>query len=301
MGATSTRHHLLLAALLVSGCAAASFPSSLSAKASRRLRGGFGDIYDLEEDEADEELLHPAEQRAAAAASGERPEPRALSKEEITEKLNEVPVFCIVNEDGGVIGMKKADAPPDAPPTIMWYTDALEARALLKVAQEAHTDTPLEIACHGLGMVFEQCNGWGVGTSRTNAKASTTGADVKAQFVLQGSHRLVEETSPQLEKLFKNQGIDPGLWKLPVFMCKEMQSTAIVPVFLTPVELAKTWEKAGGTSENMPEELSVMDIRMLVAEMQVDSSPWRLIHFVNSQETIELAMEIEKRNSEKAA
>ena len=36
-----------------------------------------------------------------------------------------------------------------------------------------------------------------------------------------------------------------------------------------------------------------MDIRMLVAQMQTDSSPWALIQFVGSMESVKLAQEVQ--------
>ena len=44
--------------------------------------------------------------RGGAEAQAAPPSPTALTPEEITEKLNGVPVFCILNKDGGVVSMK---------------------------------------------------------------------------------------------------------------------------------------------------------------------------------------------------
>ena len=46
----------------------------------------------------------------------------------------------------------------------------------------------------------------------------------------------------------------------------------------------------------MPKNLAMMDVRMLVKEMQTDSSPWELIQFVVSPEAVKLSQELAKAN-----
>ena len=110
---------------------------------------------------------------------------------------------------------------------------------------------------------------------------------------LKGQHGLTKEVQPRLQELLKGSGMDPGCWQLPVFFCDELQSRSIVPVFLSPQDLATTWVKAGRTEDSIPENLTLMDIRMLVAQMQTDSSPWALIQFVGSMESVKLAQEVQ--------
>ena len=53
-----------------------------------------------------------------------------------------------------------------------------------------------------------------------------------------------------------------------MFICEELQSPAILPVFLTPADLAATWEKAGRPKEELPDGITMMDLRMLVAQVR---------------------------------
>lgn len=270
-----------------------------------RVRGGFlGE--ELDEDDAADEVddAGAASARPSGSApppSGEVPPSRALSRQEIVDKLNEVPVFCITNLDGNVIGMRAADGA--GKPMVCWFTDAMEARALLDAAQKS-SEASLRLGCHGMGAVFTQCNGWGAADAEpTEAGAAPTAQSEAGEAVelkLQGSHKLIADTSPQLRELLASQSLDAGCWQLPIFMCKELQSTQIVPVFLHPADLSATWIKSGGTEENLPKNLAMMDIRMLVKEMQVDSSPWELIHFVVSPESIKLADELRKAKEAEA-
>lgn len=303
-----------LAVLLISlPCLLAASLMTPPLSMSTRLRGGFladvdvdeDDVADDEESIIEQDIEQDASVGAAAGATRETsqtvPPPRALSRVEIMDKMNAVPVFCILNEDGGVVGMRSADGSDK--PAVCWFTDALEARALLEAAQKQSPESKLRLGCHGMGAVFTQCKGWGaVAEGETPvtgfevAQESTDGEGVDLK--LQGPHKLVADTSSQLQELLKAQSLEPGCWQLPVFMCKELQSVKLVPVFLHPSDVSATWIKAGGTEENLPKGLSMMDLRMLVKEMQTDSSPWSLIHFVVNPESVKLAEELRKAQAE---
>mmetsp|Transcript_45643 Transcript_45643/g.126684 ORF Transcript_45643/g.126684 Transcript_45643/m.126684 type:complete len:170 (+) Transcript_45643:129-638(+) len=110
---------------------------------------------------------------------------------------------------------------------------------------------------------------------------------------LQGNMPLLKETSPRLLELLADAGIDAGAWQLPIFLCEELQSPNILPVFLSPQDLAATWEKSGRTKEELPEGITMMDLRMLVAQMQTEDNPWRIVQFVGSQEAYELVSELQ--------
>jgi len=216
-----------------------------------------------------------------------RPPNKALSREEILDKLNAIPTFCIMNDESGVVAMRDAESGKAA---CCWFTDGTEARALLKATREQNPDATLRLACHGLGAAFTQCNGWPSADGKVDPHTAENGEEVELR--LQGTHGLVSGVAPQLKELLKQNNIDEGCWTLPVFMCDELQSRSIVPVFLHPAELSMAWKKSGRKDEDMPKNLTVMDMRMLVAQMQLDTNPWDLVHFVTSKDSIELAQEV---------
>ena len=262
---------VLLCAAFLSGCDASSLrPPSLSSW--MRMRGG-------DDGAADADL-------AAEAAALER---KALTKEEIMEKLNAIPTFCIVNKDGGVIGMADAEG---GKKSCCWFTDAAEAKAILAAVQKSNPDAGLRLECHGLGGAFTQCNGWESEDGKPVAEAKSPDGDA-IELRLQGNHALCKAAGPKLEKMLDDMGIDKGCWQLPLFICDKLQSPKIVPVFLNPRDLAKMWERSGRKKEDLPEDISVMDIRMLVKQMQTDENPWKIFHFVGSVDSVRLAAEIQ--------
>lgn len=54
----------------------------------------------------------------------ESPPKNALTREEITEKMNAIPVFCVVNDKGGLVGTRFVDGKE----AICWFTDAAESK-----------------------------------------------------------------------------------------------------------------------------------------------------------------------------
>jgi len=265
MSMPTTRSLLLLCTYAV-GVGA----TSLSAMRPLRIRGG----------EADN-----------APPSPSLTEKVALSKEEIIRKLNNVPVFCVLNADDGVVGTR---APDGDKPVCTWFADSAEARAVLEIMQKANPEIAgLHLGVHGLGNAFTMCNGWGDedGPTMGELKHTGDGPAPKVSMRLQANRGLLKQVAPQLEGILKGDGVDPGSWLLPIFLCEQLQSAQIFPVFLDPADVAKTWVAAGRDKETVPQDLKCMDLRTFIAMMQKPDNPWRLVQFIGSQGAIELAVE----------
>lgn len=142
------------------------------------------------------------------------PAPTALTPEQITEKLNGVPVFCIMNKEGGIISMRDPDGGEQ--PVCRWFVDANEATMVLKAAIEANPGVEgLHIGVHGLGNAFKLCGGWTDEVMpEVKATLQTGGDSQSVSFRLQGNHALVQETSKQLQDSLKSDGFDALAWQL---------------------------------------------------------------------------------------
>ena len=182
-----------------------------------------------------------------------------------------------------------------------WFTDPDEASALLQATAAGNPEKDLKLLVAGLGGAFTSCNGFPDGGLGGELKMPDGDAS-KVELRLQGSHGLVNEVKPRLLELLKAQGIDPGHWVMPVFMCEELQSATLYPVFLHPADLAAVWEKAGRDPDKLPENLTVMDIRMLVQAMATDeTNAWNILEFVGSTKAAELALEVQTSQKVEAA
>ena len=137
-----------------------------------------------------------------------------------------------------------------------------------------------------LGLAFSIAAGW-------------TRSQFVGELKLQGPMAVVEQLAPILKKQLAAQGIDPGAWQLPVFCCDELQSSSVFPVFLSRAALVQAWLLSGRTRETVPENLTVMDLRVLVRCMRSGEvseggagTPWHKVRLVSSLEAYELAQEL---------
>jgi len=219
--------------------------------------------------EAAEATGAPAEAQSGAPAGA------ALSRQEIVVKLNAIPTFCLLNAEKGIVGMQNDGGGE----TCCWFTDAHMARACLKEAQANNLDVPnLHLGVTPLGLAFSFAAGW----QRSN---------FIGQMLIQGHQDVVNDMAPALRAQLEAQGIEPGHWQLPVFVCDELQSPTVMPVFMSRSDLVQAWVASGRERESVPDNLGVMDLRVLVAQMQTDVFAWKTVAFVGSPSAVELVRE----------
>lgn len=215
-----------------------------------------------------------------------------LSKEEITEKLNRVPVFCIMKPDGSVISLPDKNG-AEGDECCTWFLSAAEVQSVFGKVKFANPDEEdLHIVTFGLGSAFEMCGGW----------PDSTASEYDGKLLLQGDQEIVKHVDPQLIQAIKHQGLDPGAWRLPIFVGDALAQTegseeegtlrqSALPVFFSPYDLKAAYEKVGVP---LPEPgPKLMDLRQLVAYMAAEPeefpNPWRAVEFITSTSAAELA------------
>lgn len=163
--------------------------------------------------------------------------PVALTREQVIEKLNEIPTFALMGGEG-FVALQLADGSGNA---ICFFIEPDEAQAVLNhTTTGAASGQNLRLACVGLGTAFRLAKGWPDDDDGNKAFASFDG-----QVKLQGSHRLVDSVSPKLTEMMESENVDTSSWKLPVFICEELQGPTVLPVFLNPRDIRTTWIAAG--------------------------------------------------------
>jgi len=230
------------------------------------------------------------------------PSSQALTWQEIVGKLNNVPVFALVDSSGGLVGTHNTATDSR---TITFYLDAGEAQEALRSSQQgnlAATITSsvdvhsLRLTALGLGAAFSLCKGF------SNDPASIaevhklwgSAANFDGELKLQGSHALVAATKDALQTMCLEAGIETGCWTLPVLGSDSLTSSTSSPMFFTLADLKRVWSSASGGADDdsMPKDVKVLDLRMLVAQMQTDASPWSTLEFVAPPDAVELAREL---------
>ena len=178
-----------------------------------------------------------------------------------------------------------------------WFVDPREAKATLEATQAANPDVVgLHLGVTPLGVAFSTCGGW-VGDD-ASASTETTAEELEGSEGFEGELRLVgtravvSKMAAQLKEQLKTQGIEPGCWELPVFCCDELQSAAVMPMFMSHEDLAHAWVLSGRKREDLPEQITVMDLRLLAHQMQTsDTFAWSTVQFLCSKTAVELVAE----------
>ena len=179
-----------------------------------------------------------AEQIAKEVASARRDRAGApLSRQDVAEKLNGIPCFCVVDASKQFVPLRIQDTAGLTEDCCFFWSEPVEAKHALAqaVSQRSETESTLGLATIPLGKAFALCEGW--------AEASTsTGKPCK--FQLRAHARLVEEVRPQLTRQLEHAGLDPAGGVFPLFLCEELTTDTVMPIFLSRVDVVSTWEAA---------------------------------------------------------
>lgn len=272
--------NIAIALHLASHAALLSSPSLSSGRQLLRLRGG-----------EDADGLGDTEE------NGPVPDIRVLTRDECTRKLNEVPTFCVTNEAGQVAMMRIMKDGLQTVQAVCFFTEAAEAQAALKAMTEAKPDGPaLRLSFHGLGTAFGHCQGWEALEADAEAGSSNgDDASVAPEMRLMGPYALVNHTQSALTEMLTAENIEPGCWTMPIFICDQLQSKSVYPCFLRPSDLKQVWMGAGRTEESLPEDIQVLDLRMLVKQMRTVEKDWSRVHLVAPTEAVELVQQLAQR------
>ena len=209
----------------------------------------------------------------------EQMEPQ-LRVHHVVEKLDTIPAFAIMRDRGNgkktFVPMRFADydAASKSPEVCAFFIDPAEAKRTLAQAQAAAPDMTLVIGTMPLGHAFSLTVGW----------ADATGS---APFTIRGSAALTKDCRSHLCTQLEQSGL-PSYWQIPVIVCEELQSPAVLPVFFTHGGLAATW-KAKGHAGAPPTRLNILDLRLLVDTMlkPYDASQgvdWRVVRFLGDEQ-----------------
>ena len=218
-----------------------------------------------------------------------------LCRDEIVEKLNAVPTFCIMQEDGSVISLPDPEG-EEGDECCTWFVDAAEAKSTLRKVVAANPDlSGLKLVSHGLGDFVTMANGW----PRKADSPAESGDGPRLK--LKPSRDVTSMIGEQLVSALKGAGLDPGLWQLAVFLAEELaQATpegeqTMLPIFLHPNDVRQAYDKVGIPPEAL-NRVKVLELRQLLKMMSEETpdavNPWRAVRFLTSPAAIQLAQEL---------
>jgi len=231
---------------------------------------------------AQQQRKAPADQEArgrpAVAPAGKAPTGKALTKQQIIEKLNAVPTFCLLNGETNIVGLQDPENPKFE--VCFWMTDALEAKEMLAAALQNNSEevaSRLHLGVTPLGLAYALASGW--------METSFYG-DMR----LRGAREDTENVTAMLQGQVAAQGMEQASWQVPVFCCDELQSPQSMPMFLSRKALQEAWVVSGRKLCDLPQQ-AVMDLRVLVAQMQTDAFAWGTLDFKAARRSVRLVAE----------
>ena len=222
----------------------------------------------------------------AAATTPKPDDSKALSGDEVVSKLNEVPCFCLLNGEKNIVGLQDPMDPTGTLEICCWFTDPNEAQSTLAQCKEANPaiSSSLHLGVTPLGLAFAFSSGWVESESQFYGEKQVRGSSVG---FAEG-----QDATALLREQAKAQGLDPRSWHVPLFSCEELQSPQVAPLFLSRKALAEAWVVSGRKLTELPQNLTVLDLGVVVHQMmQPGIFDWKTVHFVSERKAVQLVQE----------
>ena len=247
----------------------------------KQQRNGSADV-DLTEDQLLDALAQENKATADRAAAGIRP----LSQPEVVAKLDQVMLLNII-----ATGEGESQIVANVDGEVAWYADPVDAKNALAKLQAKMPPLP----GHGLGLHFTPLGrayalseGWVTKGLGGKSKLPPVMRLHPASKVLEtcgedGVKALEGQLPRELRASNKHQGA------FPLFFLEELQSERVLPFFFSHDDLVACWVSSGKAVEDLPPQLSVIDLRALVARVRTEPNDWLArLHLVPSQGVVQL-------------
>lgn len=229
---------------------------------------------------AAEEAKTKREQDAVIAqALGREP----LTHQAVIEKLDAVPAFHIKTADGNMVPTDDAGTPCGC-----FYFDADDAKRQMAKLQEANAGLKLELEAIPLGTAFALSEGW---------SPVPEGTQLRLQASLAVLASLPEPPEPLPQVL--QQRFNALTGAIPLFMLEgHRRLTGETPFFSDVPSLLSGWTRdTAKPKEEMPE-VTVVDLRLVVARMLSQSDDWRCVCFVPPRKALEHVRQLAIQNGD---
>ena len=220
-----------------------------------------------------------ADEIASAAAAGIRP----LTQKELIAKLDQVLLLNLV----ATTDDQKKQIVPGADGSLRWYSDVFDAKVALRDMEAKMPPLPgyaLGLNFTPLGKAYSLSEGWvKVGSGEAPPMCLQPSSKV-LQEVGEASLKALDGQLPsQLKKRNRRQGA------FPIFYLEELVSERTMPFFFTRDDLVTCWMSSGKSFEDLPKQLNVIDLRVLVVRVLTEPNRWlERLTFVPPQSSVDL-------------
>ena len=173
----------------------------------------------------------------------------ALTEQEVVDKLDEVPVFHIMNAD-----RKLLPVPDGSGGTCLrFYADPAEAQAVLDSVQALNPDVTLHMGVTPLGTAFALTQGWAPN-------------EANVPLHLRSFSSVVTKVATELAIEMDPDGA------FPLFGSSCMTSATVTPFWLSPADLHASWEQNGRPGGEQVPDVTITDLAKVVKLALSDGS-----------------------------
>lgn len=211
-----------------------------------------------------------------SATSGEDSQPPPLTKQEMVDKLDNIPTFHLMNDESKIFPVPNEHGEI----AIRWYLDVDDANSALVAVQVLNPDVQLQLGVTSLGTAFALTQGWAPNGSTFPLK--------------------LMPSSVVLNALTQQMQATPDSSTFPIFTCDELSSARVRPFWTSAEDVRATWIAADRSPETFPAELTVLDISAVIQlAMNNNSFDGRSIMFIASEKATDKAAQLQELEMER--
>jgi hypothetical protein len=218
-----------------------------------------------------------------------------MSPEDIVEKLNAVPTFCLASGDNSLLTLKDLTDESGKRTICAWFTDANQATEMLAQVKAHSPDLAdgLHLEITPLGVAYSFACGWA---------ELPTNSDKQVH----GSMESNAEGMSNLTELMRKQAVAHGLeaqtWHVPLFSCAELVTPDRTPLFLSQKALAESWLVTGRKLGELDSvKIAMLDLGVIVHQMRTGELDGTNFHFMAERRAVSLVKALTQPETESRA
>ena len=230
-----------------------------------------------EEDAARAARRKEIEQRVAKARQAQQDQEKAkrkspppgkgLTRDELVQKMNAVPVFVVLNSSKNAVSTEDEATGKHV---FFWHIEPSSAKEQLDAVVKQNPETSgLHLGVMSLGVAWPLFAGW---DGAVSTSVQLEGANDKPSNARSSQIRHAIVTEPV-------KGID-----VPVYVCGELQNEELLPVYFNKRDVAAAWVRSGRPAASFTrDKLMAVELSKFVEDMQKPVySRWHTVNFIPS-------------------
>ena len=174
---------------------------------------------------------------------------------------------------------------------VVWYLDENDGAEALLARKETHAGQ-LALGCTPLGRAFGLSEGWVTPKGRLPGPMKLQASSAMLKDVAGDIKSADQIFPPSLRKRFNKRTSPLPMWSFT----EPFDDGACMPFFFDRLSMAEYWlDRTGRPREELPKDLVLTDLRVLIVRMLTKAEEWKKIKLVPSHASAEWQKQREER------